>query len=223
MLDKWHDSHIKNMLHKRYKFTLYCVKGNHEARPSDVEGMTLVYDENVGGEVWCETTFPKIKYFKEYGEYTIAGKKVLVIGGAYSVDKFWRLQNDQKWFANEQLTATEMGLAEMMTEGKSYDIVLTHTCPICWEPTDLFLSSIDQKKVDKTMEVWLDKLVQKEHFDWGIWLFGHYHADRLERPFVEQFYMETENLETIIERWDKYARTGELDWWLPKSEMYYAK
>lgn len=39
-----------------------------------------------------------------------------------------------------------------------FDFVLTHTCPRCWEPTDLFISGIDQSAVDKSMEDWLDKL-----------------------------------------------------------------
>lgn len=51
--------------------------------------------------------------------------------------------------------------------------------------------------------------------NWKYWLFGHYHADRVELPHVEQFYRELEPLDTIIERWAKYDETGELEWWLP--------
>ena len=46
-----HDTQAKKAFCKRFPFTVYCVKGNHEARPASVEGMTLVYDENVDGEV----------------------------------------------------------------------------------------------------------------------------------------------------------------------------
>ena len=65
------------------------------------------------------------------------------------------------------------------------------------------------------MEVWLNDL--KDHMTWKIWLFGHYHADRIERPHVEQFYNEYELLSTIWERWAKYDETKELDWWIPMS------
>ena len=30
-------------------FQLYCVRGNHEARPQEVEGMCEIYDKNVKG------------------------------------------------------------------------------------------------------------------------------------------------------------------------------
>jgi hypothetical protein len=78
---------------------------------------------------------------------------------------------------------------------------------------------IDQSTVDKTMEVWMAKI--EETFLWKHWLFGHYHADRIERPYVEQFYTEIEDLNSIVERWEKFGYTGELDWWLPKSPNFY--
>lgn len=40
--------------------------------------------------------------------------------------------------------------------GEKYDFVFTHTCPISWEPRDLFLPMINQGTVDRTMENWLD-------------------------------------------------------------------
>ncbi len=112
-----------------------------------------------------------------------------------------------------------MKSAEIMVSGKHYDMVLSHTAPIDWEPNDLFLRGIDQSKVDKTTEVWLGQF--KEMFGWDLWLFGHYHADRIERPYVEQFYLEYENLNDIWARWTKYHKSGKLDWWLPKSPNFY--
>lgn len=147
------------------------------------------------------------------------GKRVLTIGGAYSVDKWYRLQNNWMWFAEEQLTADEMAFAEKILAPWNYDLILSHTAPISWEPTDLFLRGIDQSKVDKTMEIWLDKF--KGMTNWNIWCFGHYHADRIERPHVEQFYQEYELLDDVFARWEKYDTTGELDWYLPKSPNFY--
>lgn len=203
-----------------YGYTLYCLRGNHEDRASNMKMFIETYDEFVSGYVIYEKEFPLIKYFSdEVAEYKIMDKSVLCIPGAYSVDKWYRLQNDWIWFPEEQLDETEMKSAEELAKENDYDIVLSHTAPIDWEPTDLFLSMIDQSKVDKTMEVWLGKL--KDMFNWHIWLFGHYHADRIERPYVEQLYNEVESLDTICARWDKYKETGELDWWLPKSPNFY--
>lgn len=179
-----------------------------------------MYDDEVKGYVWIEDEFPNIKYFDDaFGEYFIMGKRILTIGGAYSVDKWYRLQNNWMWFAEEQLTADEMAFAEKVLAPWNYDLILSHTAPISWEPTDLFLRGIDQSKVDKTMEVWLDKF--KDMTNWNIWCFGHYHADRIERPHVEQFYQEYELLDDVFARWEKYDTTGELDWYLPKSPNFY--
>lgn len=215
-----HDWKIKHYAAK-FGYTIYALRGNHEQRPSLVgEKMRFVYDEFVHGYVWMEEEFPQIKYFDDkVAEYEIMGKKVLTIPGAYSVDKWHRLQNGWPWFAQEQLSAEEMQYAEKLVAGKYYDFVFSHTCPIIWEPTDLFLSVINQSTVDKTMEVWMAKI--EETFLWKHWLFGHFHADRIERPYVEQFYIEVEDMEDIWNRWKKYAETKELDWWLPKSPNFY--
>lgn len=209
------DYHTKEALCQKYPYDFYCVRGNHEARPEDVPNMELVYDEDVKGLVWTEEDFPRIKYFTNWGFYEIDGLRTLVIAGAYSVDKWYRLQCGAKWFANEQLTQAEMDACYMSTYGRQIDLVLSHTVPLSFQPTDLFLRGLDQSTVDNTMERWMNDLAQ--NFNWGLWLFGHYHADRLEWPHVEQFYQEMEPLQDIIDRWKKYDETGELDWWLPLS------
>ena len=198
---------------------VYCVRGNHEARPSDVPGMKLVHDENVNGAVWMEEDFPHIRYFCDWGIYEIDGLRTLVIGGAYSVDKHYRLARGFCWFENEQLTDYEMRACTYSTEGRYFDLVLSHTCPFSWRPTDLFLNCVDQSTVDNTMEKWMEQL--KNKINWGIWLFGHYHADRLERPHVEMFYGEIEPLSDITNRWARFDETKELDWWLPKGPQFY--
>jgi hypothetical protein len=58
----------------------------------------------------------------------------------------------------------------------------------------------------------------KETFNWNIWLFGHFHADRVERPHVEQMYMDYELLDTIWNRWNG-EKTFNKEWWLPKSPV----
>ena len=224
-----------NNTDKKYKkllnsqgYHIYCVRGNHEERPENIPGMILVEDINVDNFVWLEETYPNIRYFVDGNVYNINGKNALVIGGAYSVDKWYRLAragyskdeaetaNPKKcgWFKSELLTADEMDEITEKVVGKRFDFVLSHTCPLSWEPNDLFLNGIDQSQVDKSMELWMDELLNK--IDWRVWLFGHYHADRIERPFVEQMYMDYENIQTIWNRWYDEC-TYEKEWWLPKS------
>ena len=213
-----HDAQVKNSLNKRYNFTIYCVRGNHEARPQNVEDMHLIYDEDVHGEVYIQDKWPKIRYFKDFGLYLINGLEVAIIGGAYSVDKWYRLKNGFRWFEDEQLTDEEMIAATAEFTGMEVDIVLTHTCPIGWVPRDLFLSGIDQSSVDNSMELFLEEIAKC--FGWKVWLFGHYHSDRLERPGVEQLYRYTEKLEDI---WSRFTKDTTPMWWLPKAPMYYAE
>lgn len=204
---------------KRYlaklPFTFYCVRGNHEARPSDIPGMELCYDENVKGLVWMEEEFPSIKYFQDWGFYEVDGLRTLVIGGAYSVDKYWRINRNARWFKNEQLSQAERDACYISAYGRQIDLVLSHTCPLSLQPTDLFLQGLDQSTVDNSMEQWMEDLAHT--FNWKLWLFGHYHADRIEWPYVEQFYMEMEPLQDILARWARYDENGELDWWIPLS------
>lgn len=199
---------------------VYCVRGNHEARPQNITDMKLVYDTDVNGVIYMEEKFPQIRYFVDGGEYNINGKSVLVIGGAYSVDKYYRLaraagKGFSGWFADEQLNENEMSQISKNVAGKHFDFVFTHTAPIDWEPTDLFLSGINQSTVDKTMENWLSCL--KDTFSWDIWCFGHYHDDRIEAPHVQQFYQMYEDMDDVIARWCQYDKSGELDWWMKKS------
>lgn len=224
-----------NNTDKKYKkllndqgYHIYCVRGNHEERPENIPGMVLIDDENVGNLVWYEEAYPNIRYFVDGNAYNIDKYSILVLGGAYSVDKWHRLARagysrdeaetaDPKrcgWFKDECLTLEEMQTISNKCDGKKFDFVLSHTCPLSWEPSDLFLGFIDQTTVDKSMEIWMDDL--KNKIDWRIWLFGHYHADRIERPCVEQMYMDYEDLNTIWNRW--YGeKTYEKEWWLPKS------
>lgn len=181
---------------------VYCVRGNHEQRPELVEGMILAFDPEVDNTVYYEPEYPNIKYFRDGATYKLNDRRTLVIGGAYSVDKWYRLQRGWTWFENEQLTPEEMGNIQGENYGECFDFVLSHTCPVSWEPTDLFLSGLDQSTVDASMEVWLEEF--KDQINWGIWLFGHFHANRMVRPNVEMYYHEVDSLENIIARWDRY-------------------
>ena len=203
-----------------YPIKYFVIRGNHEARAGD----TAAYDNYVGWEeVDCfggkclrEVSYPNIYYAEDKGGiYNIAGRKTLVIPGAYSVDKWYRLQKGWTWFTDEQLNHYEMEQLEKLAGNQHFDLVLSHTCPYSYLPTDLFLPSIDQSTVDHSMEKWMDQLA--ENITFGIWCFAHYHQDRIEAPHVEIFYREVENLEDIENRWFKYDETGELDWWLPLS------
>lgn len=229
------DVRLKESVSEKSSCTWYCVRGNHEARPEDVKGMDCVYDQTIQGYVYMQDAYSNIRYLRDGGTYQFGKYRAAAIGGAYSVDKWWRLMragvmdksdpaycNPKKtgWFYNEQLTSEEMEKISQNLSGH-YDFIFTHTCPISWEPTDLFLNSVDQSSVDKTMELWFEEL--KDKIDWNIWCFAHYHADRMERPHVEMYYHDIELLEDVFNRWALYDKGNEIDWWLTKSPNYYMR
>lgn len=191
-----------------YGYKIYCVRGNHEERPQNIDTMDFVYDQEVGNWIYWEDEYPNIRYLADGAIYNFKGYRCLAIGGAYSVDKWWRLQQAAAqgssfsgWFEDELLTKEEMDAISSSMNGEEVDFVFTHTCPHSFEPTDLFLDCVDQSTVDKSMEYWLEDL--RHIFSWKIWCFGHFHADRIERPRVEQFYYSYEEIDNIFNRWYK--------------------
>ena len=99
---------------------------------------------------------------------------ILTIGGAYSIDKPYRLLYGYNWFKDEQLTNDEMNNIFNKIKDKHFDIVLTHTCPYKYEPKEVFIEGLDQSKVDKSMEHFLDKV--EENITYNKWYCGHYHT-----------------------------------------------
>lgn len=203
----------------RLGVTIYCVRGNHEQRPELVEGIEKVFDDEINNYIYIHPRYPLIKYLIDGYTYQFNDYKVLILGGAYSVDKFRRVMHGSQWFEQEQLSEEEREIIFNSVKGEKFDFVFSHTCPIEWQPTDLFLGYVDQSKVDNSMEVWLQKV--KENIDWGIWCFGHYHRDRIERPKVEMFSTDVVLLDDVKQNWDEYDKTGEVPWWINKSPNYY--
>lgn len=93
------DKSRKKKLHK-LPITLFCIHGNHEQRPEVIKTYELV--EFHGGKVYVEKEFPNLIFAKDGQIYEFNGKRYIAIGGAYSVDKFYRLSRGIKWFDNEQ-------------------------------------------------------------------------------------------------------------------------
>lgn len=153
--------------------TLFCIHGNHEERPFNIP--TYKIKEWNNGRVYYEEEFPNILFAIDGEIYDINGKSCLVIGGAYSVDKEYRLAKGWAWFKDEQPSKEIIRYVEkQIIKQRHFDIVLTHTCPINTEPRHMFLVGIDQSKVDKTTELFLQRVADWITFD--EWYFGHYHG-----------------------------------------------
>lgn len=183
-----------------FPFTYFIVRGNHEERASIISKKNpdeWKIETFWGAPVFVEKIFPNIKYAMDIPEvydipYTLKEVqekdssmenlntyRTFVIPGAYSVDKHYRLAMGYNWFENEQLTEEEKdsGLCDLELMDYKCDVVLSHTCPCIFEPTDLFLPMVDQSTVDKSMERYLGLI--EIGLDYKLWCFGHYHSTRV--------------------------------------------
>lgn len=158
--------------------TLFCIRGNHEERPENTGKYEEI--EFQDGTAYIEHKYPNIIFAKDGEMYIMNGEKVLCIGGAYSVDKYYRIVNGYQWFSGEQLSLDEMKVIEddildYLDWFGTFDYICTHTCPYNTRPLHLFLPDIDQSKVDNSMEMWLQELANI--IDFKRWYFGHFHGD----------------------------------------------
>lgn len=158
----------------KHPVTILCVHGNHEMRPWEAEGYHLT-DWN-GGKVWVQDKYPHILFAKDGEIYTIEGMRFIAIGGAYSIDKGWRLLRGYGWWESEQPTEEIKAFVEAQLATNEVDVILSHTCPRKFEPVDVYLPNIDQSQVDKSTEEWLDRI--EESVNYKVWYCGHWHTDR---------------------------------------------
>ena len=154
--------------------TFFCIHGNHENRPQNIAS----YQEKNwnGGRVLYEEDYPNILFPVDGDIFELEGNKCIVIGGAYSVDKFYRLRNGYNWWPDEQPSPTIKEYVEKQIKNKKIDVVFSHTCPYKYIPTECFLSGIDQSKVDNSTEQWLDTI--EEAIEYKAWYLGHWHTDK---------------------------------------------
>ena len=160
---------------KQYNMVFYLVRGNHEDRPQNNPALEKIEDMNIGNFVYVDPAYAHIRYLIDGEVYNFDGLNCLVLGGAYSVDKQYRLLRGMKWFEDEQLTEEEMSQIYDRFKGWHFDFILSHTCPYSWRPTHMFLPMIDQATVDNSMELFFEKY--KNDFDYDMWLWGHYHEN----------------------------------------------
>ena len=167
------DKTLKEQLNS-HNIKLFCVQGNHEERTENIS--TYKEIDMFGGKVFIEEAYPNLIFAKNGELYNIDNKKVLVICGAYSVDKNYRIIYGYQWFKDEQLSKEEMDNILNKYKGQHIDMVLSHTCPLKYEPTEVFMKGIDQSEVDKSTEKFLNKVEQSINYD--KWYCGHYHTEK---------------------------------------------
>ena len=167
------DTQMKNALSK-HPVTILCIHGNHEMRPWEAGGYHL--KEWKGGMVYVEDKHPNLLFAKDGEIYNIDGYRCMPIGGAYSVDVYYRLRMGSGWWASEQPTQAIKDFVEKQLAENEIDIIFSHTCPAKYEPIETYLPYVNQKDVDKSTEQWLD--IIEDRYTYTAWFCGHWHIDK---------------------------------------------
>lgn len=170
------DNVLKDSLKEHYPITFFCIHGNHEERPEKIKTYKtkIFYD----GIVYYEKDYSNILFAKDGEIYNFNNKKVLVIGGAYSVDKSYRLQRGYNWYESEQPNEEIKNKVRKVLNDRNnkIDIILSHTCPYKYLPKEMFLEGIDQSTVDNSTELFLDEIEKTTNYK--KWFCGHYHTNK---------------------------------------------
>ena len=150
----------------KYNNIILCIRGNHDD-PRFYDDPEFIPD------------LPRIKTLPSNTLLNILGYNILCIGGAVSIDRKDRIEENTKiksehpkcYWENEKIDYIE----DIENINRRVDIVLSHTAPISYDPP-LFRDS----KMDK--ELWEDILESRnylEKINSGIkpkrWYYGHFH------------------------------------------------
>lgn len=170
---------------------ILCIHGNHEKRPYTIEGYKEILWN--GGITYTEDEFPNLHFAKDGEIYDLQGHKAIAIGGAYSVDKFYRLMNGYAWFEDEQPSdeIKENVIKKLESVNWKIENVLSHTCPKKYTPTEAFLKGLDQSTVDTSTEEWLDTIEDK--LTYRRWFCGHWHINKR----IDKMHFLMESVEAI--------------------------
>lgn len=172
----YHDLNTKKQL-TELPITFLLIHGNHENRPQNI--ISYVEVDYMGGRAFIEPAYPNLIFAKDGEIYSLDGINTLVIGGAYSVDKAYRLTYGHQWWADEQPSNLTKEIVEKVINKNDWhvDVMLTHTCPSKYKLYEALLKSINQTEIDNTTEEWLDQIEDK--LNYNKWFCGHFHINKV--------------------------------------------
>jgi UDP-2,3-diacylglucosamine pyrophosphatase LpxH len=99
---------------------MYVIRGNHDD-PAYFDG---------------QVAYSNLIFLKDYSLLEIEDKKILLAGGAISIDRNSRKLNVNYW-ENEEFALSESMLKAALKRVKKLDIVVTHSAPSEFEPREL--------------------------------------------------------------------------------------
>jgi len=168
-----HDQLNYETLAKR-KFPVLCVIGNHEP----ILGMCDLQETDIGiGEkVYQIYENPFVAYLKRGKVYTIDGFKMLVLGGALSIDKEYQIKNKTWWEREYWSEQEEQDVLKLLKTENTFDCVLSHTGPDHVNNRLLKSSILPHLQVKDKVAFLNDEIHKRIKF--REWWCGHLHRDQ---------------------------------------------
>jgi predicted phosphodiesterase len=150
---------------------LYVIRGNHD----DPECFTS-----------DEFNKSNITFLPDYSVLELEGTKILLVGGAISIDRSVRKQDvPPSWFPGEVFVLNE----EKLSEYRNIDVVITHTAPSFCYPVGWNQLVYDWADVDPGLHHELPEERKKLTKMWDIlnknnkikkYFYGHFHSSKKE-------------------------------------------
>lgn len=167
------DSYLLDWYNKK-PFKILAVMGNHDNYEMIEKLPSIEMFDSTALKV-SENIF----YLKRGEVYNIENKKFLILGGAKSDDKEYRIPY-KSWWHQEEWTDEEKErcLRRLYEHNFYFDYVLSHTGPskgiTCTDSYYLNEENLAQLKTDSTV-VFNDSIDSK--IAYKKWFFGHWHSD----------------------------------------------
>ena len=149
-------------------YTICFCDGNHENFP-----LLFSYPE----ELWCGGRVHRLRknilHLMRGEIYEIQGKKVFAMGGAYSIDREFRVLG-RSWWKEELPSEEECDRAweNLESRGMKVDLVVSHTAPAA----ALHAMGKFADAHEEGFQRFLRKLYLNLEFE--RWYFGHWHEDK---------------------------------------------
>lgn len=151
--------------YKNKPFTILAVMGNHDNYDM-IDKLPKV--ELYGNKVLKVSN--NIFYLKRGEVYQIEGKSFLVLGGAMSDDKTYRISH-KSWWKQEEWSETEKNhcIEKIKQYGCAFDYVLSHT------GTTQGIFAFDTSEINDSTVAFNDNI--ESMISYKKWFFGHKHSD----------------------------------------------
>jgi hypothetical protein len=162
----------------RRPFPVLCVIGNHEP----ILGRTDIPEVDIGlGETVYQIN-PLVSYLKRGKIYTIDGYRFLVLGGALSIDRAYRIPGIS-WWANEFWSEQEKAdIFTLLEKENTFDFVLSHTGPDRINTavfSDIAGSSVKYGDEVALLNDKIDTKITCRQWWCGHWHMYRYHYDKI--------------------------------------------